>query len=158
MNVNDRVEKRALSFLLAGILLFCFVAMASVLCVAEEIPTPDAAFPKLGIGNSVVIIGAIIAILAAFGYLIQVGVKTSEKKNLGKGELRRAIAGTFVVGFSVIAVLAFVSGILRVHIVTAYIELVGVVIGFYFGQRTVETAVETAVETMQEEEKAPKTQ
>ena len=46
----------------------------------KETPTPDAAFPELGIGDSVVIIGAIIAILAAFGYLIQVGIKTSEKK------------------------------------------------------------------------------
>ena len=124
---------------LIAVIFFCFAAIMSAPCVAQT-PTPTETFPK----NAA--IGAIIGILIAFALLIYVGVRVD--KNLDKGELRRAIAGTFVVGFSILAILSFVFDILREHIVTAYIELVGIVIGFYFGQRSAATAAkpETKVE------------
>ena len=67
----------------------------------------------------------------------------SSDEKLNKEELRRAIAGSFIVGFGIIAVLSFVFNVLREQIIPAYIEFVGVVIGFYFGQRTAETATKT---------------
>ena len=130
---NKLFSKRLFSLtLITAIMFFCFAAMVSTPCIAlTPTPTPAETFPKdAAIG---VAVGAIVAILAAFVLLICLGYRADKK--LDKGEMRRAIAGTFVVGFSIIAILSFVSGVLREHIVTAYIELVGIVIGFYFGQK-----------------------
>ena len=121
-----------------GILFFCFVAIASVPCAAQT-PTPEPT-PAPTIPTLAAIIAAIV-ILAAFALLIYVGVKADEKLN--KGEMRRAIAGTFVVGFTVLLILSLTydCGYQR-EIVMMYIELVGIIVGFYFGQRAAETKTE----------------
>ena len=56
--------------------------------------------------------------------------------NLDKGEMRRAIAATFVTGFTLITILCIYYGIYRSEVIIAYIEMVGIVIGFYFGAKT----------------------
>ncbi len=56
-------------------------------------------------------------------------------RNLDKGEMRRAIAGTFVIGFTILMILCLVFNIYQKEVVIAYIELVGIVIGFYFGAK-----------------------
>lgn len=58
-------------------------------------------------------------------------------KDLDKGEMRRSIAGTFVVGFTLLLLLSPFYEFKNNDIVTAYIQLTGVVIAFYFGTRTV---------------------
>ncbi|MCK4734989.1 MAG: hypothetical protein KAT65_21230 [Methanophagales archaeon] len=128
----NSVDGKYFTVAIIAILFFCFVAMAS----AQDNATTPKGLSLTG-GDIVVVIVAAIVILAAFVWLIRLGY--SADKELEKGELRRAIAGTFVVGFSIIAFLSYVSGVLRVQIVTAYIELVGIIIGFYFGQRAAET-------------------
>ena len=151
MHVNNKADggrKSTRSLLLAGILLVYIVTVVTAPCGAQQNTSvgeiPEAAAAKVALTGS-------IALLLVFVFLIGCGLKTEGK--FGKGELTRAIAGTLVAGFSIIAILSFVFGILREHIVTAYIELVGIVIGFYFGQRTVESAIETEREA---EHKQPK--
>jgi hypothetical protein len=147
-NVKDKGKKKALSLLLAGVLLFCVVAIVSVPCGAQT-PTPAEVFPEEAAFGA--FIGAIIAILAVFVFLVYIGYRAD--KDLKTGEFRRAVAGLFVVGFSTIAILSFVFNILRDFIIPAYIELVGIIIGFYFGQRSVaSTAPATTTETEQTEE------
>ena len=55
---------------------------------------------------------------------------------LDKGEMRRAIAGTFVLGVAVLAVLSIIYEFVLTDIVLMYIELTGIVVGFYFGAKT----------------------
>ena len=96
--------------------------------LAVTVTTPVHKIP----GRIAVFAGAVI--LAIFVLMIGLGFWADKK--LDKGEIRRAIAVTLVAGFSILAVLSFVFDILRVQIVTAFIELVGIVVGFYFGVRT----------------------
>jgi len=62
----------------------------------------------------------------------------SADKKLNAGEMRRAIAGTFAVGFTMLMILSLHYGFYQREI----IEFVGIVIGFYFGQRAAETKEE----------------
>lgn len=57
-------------------------------------------------------------------------------RNLDKGEMRRAIAATFVTGFTLLTILCIYYGIYRTEVIVAYIEMVGIVVGFYFGAKT----------------------
>lgn len=80
---------------------------------------------------------AILLLVIVFGALVGVGYCAKERGRLDMGEMRRAIAGTFVVGFTILTILCLKYGINQTAVVLAYIELVGIVIGFYFGTRTV---------------------
>lgn len=148
-NKGNEDMNRAMQLTFIAVIFFWFAAIVSAPCVAQT-PTPTSTatplqaqtlIPSDMFSKNVVAIGAaigaIFVILIAFAILVYVGVRGGN--NLDKGGLRRAIAGTFVVGFSILAILSFVFGILREHIITAYIELVGIVIGFYFGQRSAAT-------------------
>ena len=120
------------------LIFFCFVAIASAPCVAKTpSPTPT---PATTISSGAAIVAAIV-VLIAFALLIYAGVRAD--KELNKGEMRRAIAGTFVVGFTVLMILSLHYGIYQSEIIVAYIEFVGIVIGFYFGQRSAATATKT---------------
>ena len=123
-----------------GLLLLGLVAIVivSTPCVAQAQASAEEFPAGAAMGAAAI---AIIVIFAAFLVLLYLGCRGDH--NLDKGEFRRAVAGSFVVGFSIIAILSFVFNVLREFIIPAYIELVGIVIGFYFGQRTVETAKET---------------
>lgn len=60
---------------------------------------------------------------------------------LNKGEMRRAIAGTFVVGFMILTVSSCIGfDICRNEIIQAYIQLTFIVVGIYFGARTAATS------------------
>ena len=169
MNVKKEAEKgenRARSLLSTGILSLLLLVIVCAQCASQPAtptpmptptPTPSETFPKdPGIPAIVAAIGGVIAILTVFWYLIHIGVKGAADKTLNKREFRRAIAGSLVVGFSIIAVLSLVFNIHREYIITAYVELVGIVIGFYFGQRGAETAIErepgSAASTTSEEQ------
>ena len=77
-----------------------------------------------------------IVILSTFGGMIYIGAKADKK--LDKGEMRRAIAGTFVVGFTVLMILSIKYSISdNNNITTMYVQLAGIVVAFYFGTRAV---------------------
>nr|QNO48911.1 hypothetical protein MOGPJHGO_00014 [Methanosarcinales archaeon ANME-2c ERB4] len=78
---------------------------------------------------------AAIVILLIFGWLIYIGAKADKK--LDKGEMRKAIAGTFVVGFSMLMILSIKYDIADNNITTMYVQLAGIVVAFYFGARAV---------------------
>lgn len=78
---------------------------------------------------------AAIAILLVFWWLIHIGAKADKK--LDKGEMRKAIAGTFVVGFSMLMILSIKYDIPDNTITTMYVQLAGIVVAFYFGTRAV---------------------
>ena len=83
--------------------------------------------PSVGLVASVVIV-------LCFGMILYLGWREDHK--LDKGEMRRAIAGTFVIGFTILTILCLNYGIYQTEILAAYIQLVGIVIGFYFGAKT----------------------
>jgi len=83
---------------------------------------------------AVILIAGII-IISVFLWLVSIGY--SADKTLSRGEMRRAIAGIFVIGFHVIILiflLLFPEN--SKDLIVAYIEFVGLVVGFYFGSRT----------------------
>jgi hypothetical protein len=55
---------------------------------------------------------------------------------LDQGEMRRAIAGTFVVGFTILMFILSAYDIRNKDIINAYVQMVGVIVGFYFGAKT----------------------
>ncbi len=76
----------------------------------------------------------LLVVLLVFGGLVALGYM--KNKDLNRGEMRRTIAGTLLVGFTILVFLSLVYDFKNVEIVTAYIQIVGVVIGFYFGTRS----------------------
>jgi len=76
----------------------------------------------------------LLIVLLVFGGLLALGYMTN--KDLNRGEMRRTIAGTLVVGFTILVFLSLFYEFKNAEIVTAYIQIVGVVIGFYFGTRS----------------------
>ncbi|WP_406661851.1 hypothetical protein V7O66_04865 [Methanolobus sp. ZRKC3] len=73
-------------------------------------------------------------VLLVFGAILVMGYKADTCLN--KGEMRRTIAGTFVVGFTILLLLSLFYEFRNDEIVTAYVQMTGVVIGFYFGTRS----------------------
>ena len=118
---------------------FCFMAIASAQDDAQTPTTALTPTPPTTISSGAAIAAAIVVFIA-FGLLIGIGFFADH--NLNKGEMRRAIAGTFVVGFTMLMILSLHYGFYRNEIITAYIEFVGIVVGFYFGQRAAETKKE----------------
>lgn len=56
-------------------------------------------------------------------------------KEIDKGVMRRAMAGTFVIGFTFLMMLSMWSGYFQKEIILMYIQLVSVVVAFYFGAK-----------------------
>ena len=118
---------------------FCFMAIASAQDDAQTPTTALTPTPPTTISSGAAIAAAIVVFIA-FGLLIGIGFLAD--RNLNKGEMRRAIAGTFVVGFTMLMILSLHYGFYQNEIITAYIEFVSIVVGFYFGQRAAETKKE----------------
>jgi len=68
--------------------------------------------------------------------LVLLGYKSN--KSLNKTEMRRAIAGAFVVGIHCLLFLSVVFNVERNVVIGAYLSCVSSIIGFYFGSRTAE--------------------
>lgn len=111
------------------VLVFATTVAANEDVVGTQTAVPKE-IPKIPL-NAAIIAGIIISI--AFGGILCLG--WLKDHTLDKGEMRRAIAGTFVVGFTVLVFLCLHYGIYQKEVVIAYIELVGIVIGFYFGAK-----------------------
>lgn len=90
--------------------------------------------PMTGSPNAWLIFGFGLFVFAVFAGTLILGYLRD--KDLNKGEMRRAIAGTFVVGFTLLLILSLFYEFKNKDIITAYIQLTGIVIAFYFGTRT----------------------
>ena len=76
-----------------------------------------------------------IALIIFLTFMILVILGWWKDKSLDKGEIRRAVAGTLVVGFTILTMLSISFGIYQKEIVLMYVQLAGVVVAFYFGAR-----------------------
>lgn len=137
---------RKKSFFIVAVALFLLCMVLSIASAQEQPSKVDitdstvnvsTATPMKSTVNPWVVVAAGAFVLLAFALLIVLGYYTKEKGSFDRGEMRRAIAGTFVVGFTVLMVLCLIFNIQRNEVVIAYIELVGIIVGFYFGQRSV---------------------
>ena len=88
--------------------------------------------PKISLSLTAIVVFIILVVFVG----ILVAGWYGDHRNLDKGEMRRAIAGVFVVGFTIIVFLSITYDIELSKIVLMYIELAGIVIGYYFGART----------------------
>ncbi|NIA10578.1 MAG: hypothetical protein GWP10_12835 [Nitrospiraceae bacterium] len=88
------------------------------------------------------VVGAAFVLMSAtFWGLILLGWLKDKDHKLDKGEMRRAIAGTFVVGFIILTISSCTGfDIFQKEIVQAYTQLTFIVVGFYFGARTAVTS------------------
>jgi hypothetical protein len=76
-----------------------------------------------------------------FVFLFLIYLGCMKDGTLSKGELRRAVAGSLVLAFTLLALFSIVMGKeneIGKEIVIAYIQLVGIAVGFYFGAKTAE--------------------
>ncbi len=73
-------------------------------------------------------------VMLIFISLVLLGYKSN--KSLNKTEMRRAIAGAFVVGIHCLLFLSIVFNVERNVVIGAYLSGVSSIIGFYFGSRT----------------------
>ncbi len=100
--------------------------------VITQAPDDQTTTKSISKGMTIFVVSAILGI---FVLLIALGYRAD--KNLNKGEMRRAIAGTLVIGFVLLVFLSLYYEISNQPLVIAFIELVGIVVGFYFGSKTV---------------------
>ena len=90
----------------------------------------DVAKLRISIRLAIVVV---LIILVPFGLILFLG--WYKDKKLDKGDMRRAIAGTFVVGFTLLMMLSVSFDIYQKEVILMYIQLAGVVVAFYFGAK-----------------------
>ncbi len=109
------------------------------------VKTPSRKTPDWLIGTAIAMLILVFVLILYLGWL--------DDHKLDKGEMRRALAGMLVVGFTVLAVLSIIYEFELSMIALAYIELTGIVVGFYFGAKTAaekraEAAAEITIENV----------
>ena len=120
----------SVSRILGSILVIFTLILATILLKGLVLPTkPGSMPPESSVWAAIIIIMAIVFLL-----LIYMGCAVDG--SLDQGEMRRAIAGTFVLGFTMLIFFLARYDVKNEDIITAYLQMVGVIIGFYFGAKT----------------------
>lgn len=91
-----------------------------------------------------VFVGALFVVTASFGLILYAGYRSNRRLN--KGEMRRAIAGAFIVGIHCLLIIALVFNIERDVVIGAYLGGISSIMGFYFGSRTLQQQQEGNLE------------
>jgi len=119
------------------------------------------AIDRKGSDTAITIVDAWVGIaFICFVFLFLIYLGCMKDGTLSKGELRRAVAGSLTLAFTLLALISMVmedeNGIGK-EIVIAYIQLVGIAVGFYFGAKTAERdeEEEKVKLDLKEEGKAP---
>ena len=107
------------------------------------------AIDRKGSVTAITIVDAWVGIaFVCFVFLFLIFLGCMKDGTLSKGELRRAVAGSLTLAFTLLALFAMVmdekEGEIGKEIVIAYIQLVGIAVGFYFGAKTAEREEEDA--------------
>ncbi len=134
--ISGCIERKCISII--GLMFSAFIFLPSLTVLGENVGTDTTSLIgsneiPANVRMKVVIVTTCFIICAFIGILILGWLKD---RNLDKGEMRRAIAGTFVIGFTILMILCLSFNIYQKEVIIAYIELVGIVIGFYFGAKT----------------------
>lgn len=98
-------------------------------------------------GVGTIIIPVLLAVLI-FGAVLLMCSMHVQKKEQEVGTMRKTIAGLLVLGLVVVIFYSLSGKIINENIITQYIQLVGVIIAFYFGSRVAGVAGDKAVEAM----------
>jgi len=130
------IRKKEILAVVAILLIVTGLPIACTQAAVTPTPTPE----KIPL---TAITAAVIAILFFFLLLIVLGYRAD--KSIDKGEMRRAIASMFAVGFVILVFLSLRYTILQEEVVTAFLGIASMAIGYYFGART---AVEKRAESI----------
>lgn len=106
---------------------FLMLLLAAIL-VKDVILSTRAVPPASSIWAAIIIMALVFILLIYMGC----GVDGT----LDQGEMRRTIAGTFVLGFTMLIFFLAIYDVKNKDVVTAYLQMVGVIVGFYFGAKT----------------------
>ncbi len=104
------------------LLILAAILVKNVILSASDVPMASSVW------------AAIIVLAIVFLLLIYMGCAVDG--TLDQGEMRRAIAGTFVLGFTMLIFFLARYDIQNKDVVAAYLQMVGVIVGFYFGAKT----------------------
>jgi hypothetical protein len=108
----------------------------------QPVNATDIAGMLENLGTRLTIVDAWVGIaFVCFAFLFLIYLGCMKDGTLSKGELRRAVAGSLVLAFTILALFSMVMGDqngIGKEIVIAYIQLVGIAVGFYFGAKTAE--------------------
>lgn len=108
-------------------LVFLLLILAAIL-VKDSVITAGNEPTYSSIWAAIIILAIVFLLLIYLGFAVD--------GTLDQGEMRRAIAGTFVLGFTMLIFFLSRYEIANKEVVTAYLQMVGVIIGFYFGAKT----------------------
>lgn len=115
-------------------LVFLLLILAAIL-IKESVITAGNEPTYSSIWAAIIILAIVFLLLIYLGFAVD--------GTLDQGEMRRAIAGTFVLGFTMLIFFLSRYEIQNKEVVTAYLQMVGVIIGFYFGAKTALAGAET---------------
>lgn len=125
-------------YLVTFVFTFLLIVLAAITIFAID---------RKGSATAITIVDAWVGIaFVCFVFLFLIFLGCIKDGTLSKGELRRAVAGSLTLAFTLLALFAMVmdekeDGIGK-EIVIAYIQLVGIAVGFYFGAKTAERGEE----------------
>jgi len=111
-----------------GLILLLLIAILAAILWSGLIGQNGSLSPESSIWAAIIIIAVVFLLLIYMGCAVD--------GSLDQGEMRRAIAGTFVLGFTILIFFLALHPIKNNELVTAYLQMVGVIIGFYFGAKT----------------------
>jgi heme/copper-type cytochrome/quinol oxidase subunit 2 len=144
MRMIDIKQNRKWRWFRGVVAFFLLCIVLSVASAQEQLPKADTNTSTVNISTATTMIPTniavftIVVLVITFLILVLLCYNAKETGKLDMGEMRRAMAGTFVVGFTILMILCLTYDIYRSEVIMAYIELVGIVIGFYYGSRTIE--------------------
>ena len=121
---DSRLQKLAMPTLISLILLA--VTLSLLNCLRNSPSQTDFWLAALVLFPALTL--AVFLILIYMGYLAD--------RSLSKGEMRRAIAGTFVVGLQMLLFFSLVFKVYEEKVLTTYLTAMTTILGFYFGSRT----------------------
>jgi len=104
------------------LLVLAAILVKNVILSASDVP------PASSVWAAIIILAIVFLLLIYMGCAVD--------GSLDQGEMRRAIAGTFVLGFTMLIFFLARYEIQNKEVVTAYLQMVGVIVGFYFGAKT----------------------
>ncbi|MGC9515079.1 hypothetical protein [Methanocrinis sp.] len=125
---------KSVKWVLGSILVLFTLILAAILVKGLVLLPAGNAQPSDSMPAESSVWAAIIILAIVFLLLLYMGC--SVDGSLDQGEMRRAIAGTFVLGFTMLIFFLARFEVKNDDIITSYLQMVGVIIGFYFGAKT----------------------
>ena len=111
-----------------GLIIVLLVAILAAILWNGLIKSEAGLTIESSVWAAIIIVAVVFLLLLYMGYMAD--------GTLDQGEMRRAIAGTFVLGFTILIFFLVAYPVENGEVLSAYLQMVGVIIGFYFGAKT----------------------